>query len=257
MNIYLAIFIFNSIIGILLGATGIGGFLIPIFLLNVLHFDIAQSYSMSFLAFSVAGILGAYFYWNTNNLDIKTAIIISLGSIPGAFLGVFLNRIVSSDVAEIVLYSFITITSLYSLIEGKLDKKRSRISTQQTADNSNYPTVLLLCIGFSTAAFCTFAGAGGPVLLIPILLLMKFNGKKAIGIALFNSVFVGIPASLGYAIGEGSHLSIYGIVGAIAIILGVRLGTIFVKNVNLAIIKTFLSIVALSASLFLIIKLVV
>lgn len=42
------------------------------------------------------------------------------------------------------------------------------------------------------------SGAGGPVLVMPLLVVMGISVRTAVGVALFNSVFIGIPAVTGY-----------------------------------------------------------
>ncbi len=247
---YLAVILFTFLVGIFLGATGIGGFLIPIFLIGVLGFGVAETYSMSFLAFTAAGALGAWFYWKADELYVRTAILLSIGSFPGAIAGVLLNRIIPTSVATGVLYSFIILSSLYSLL-------KNREPGSAAGDGSRgqvLPATLLIPIGFGSALFCTFAGAGGPVLVIPILLLLHVDARKAIGIALFDSVFVGIPASIGYGLSSGYVVSMMGVVGAVAVLIGVRVGTAFVSRIRQEVTRDFILVLASAASVFLLVR---
>ena len=41
-------------------------------------------------------------------------------------------------------------------------------------------------------------GAGGPVLGMPLLVVLGIGIRTAVGVALFNSAFIGIPACIGY-----------------------------------------------------------
>ena len=55
-----------------------------------------------------------------------------------------------------------------------------------------------LILGFVTGAVCSLSGAGGPVLVMPLLVVLGIGIRTAVGVALFNSVFIGIPACIGY-----------------------------------------------------------
>ena len=42
------------------------------------------------------------------------------------------------------------------------------------------------------------SGAGGPVLVMPLLVVFGISIRTAVGVALFNSIFIGLPAVAGY-----------------------------------------------------------
>ena len=48
---------------------------------------------------------------------------------------------------------------------------------------------------------CALSGAGGPILVMPLLVVFGVPVKTAVGIALFNSIFIAVPSSIGYAMG--------------------------------------------------------
>ena len=58
--------------------------------------------------------------------------------------------------------------------------------------------VLFFLLGVATGAVCAASGAGGPVLVMPLLTLIGFPAHTAVGISLFNSVFIALPAAGGY-----------------------------------------------------------
>ena len=42
------------------------------------------------------------------------------------------------------------------------------------------------------------SSAGGPILVMPILVVLGFRIREVIAIALFDSIFIAIPSSVGY-----------------------------------------------------------
>ena len=57
-----------------------------------------------------------------------------------------------------------------------------------------------LVLGAVTGAVCAASGAGGPVLVMPILTLLGIPAYTAVGISLFDSIFIAVPSAAGYLI---------------------------------------------------------
>ncbi len=126
------------------------------------------------------------------------ALILSAGSVPGALIGVRLNTLMPVQTVSLVLYGFILLSSIILL-----NRQRGRGENAEDTHAHLHSPSLLVLIGFFTAAFCSFAGAGGPILVVPILAMFALPAKEAVGTALLNSVFIGITASLGYSLTVG------------------------------------------------------
>lgn len=240
----------NLAVGVALGATGIGGFLLPVLLTGLAGFAVREALSLSFISFTVSGTAGALIYWKSASLDLRKAILISIGSIPGAAAGVAANTAVSSRAAAAVLYGSILAASLYTLL------KKKRVSYEKDNEKKRRLSfVLLFCIGFFTAAVCAFVGAGGPILVIPILALLEIDPKESIGIALFNSVFVGLTAAFGYTLALDAGFLQYGLAAAVSVTLGVAVGSRLFKDVNPLHVGRFVAAAAGLSALFLLLRL--
>ena len=87
---YLIIIAANIIIGGMIGLTGIAGFLLPMLYSGFMGMPAAQGMALSFFAFLISGILGSRNYYKSDNLDVKLAVTISIGSIIGAIAGVWI-----------------------------------------------------------------------------------------------------------------------------------------------------------------------
>ena len=88
------VFLANIIVGVLVGLSSIAGFLLPIFYTSILNLGSVESLALSFSAFVVSGILGSRSYYKKNLLNLKLAIIISIGSFFASFLGVKANLLI-------------------------------------------------------------------------------------------------------------------------------------------------------------------
>lgn len=95
----------NLVVGLLIGLTGVAGFLLPMFYAGSMNLPVAESLALSFAAFVISGILGAWNYNKAGNLDLKFGLELSAGSLIGAVLGVRLNQMIPEETVKILLYT--------------------------------------------------------------------------------------------------------------------------------------------------------
>ena len=188
------ILLLNLLVGACIGLTGIAGFLLPMFYTGFLGMPAGESLALSFSAFLISGALGSVTYYRQGNLDLKPAVILSAGSLPGALAGVWVNLLIPEDVMRMILYIVVLASGISILLrkDGKTDGPERQMTVAGTK------AVLVFLLGAVTGAVCAASGAGGPVLVMPLLTLIGFPAHTAVGISLFNSVFIALPAAGGY-----------------------------------------------------------
>lgn len=186
----------NLLVGICVGLTGIAGFLLPMFYSGFLGYPSAISLAMSFSAFFISGVLGSVNYYRTGNLDIHTGCILSLGSFVGALLGVRLNLLIPEAWIKTILYLVVLASGISILIRELHSTRKS--ASESAAQSRVHSSMFFVMLGMATGAVCAASGAGGPVLVMPLLTLCGFPAHMAVGIALFDSIFIALPAALGY-----------------------------------------------------------
>jgi len=183
----------NLVVGAFVGLTGVAGFLLPIVYTGPLGMGVTEGLALSFAAFIVSGALGSVNYNRAGNLDIPFGIRLSLGSLAGAVLGVKLNLVIPESTVKIILYVVVLLSGISILLrkdKGQEEGGRTYVISEHLAAT--------LILGFATGAVCSLSGAGGPVLVMPLLVVLGIGIRTAVGVALFNSVFIGIPACIGY-----------------------------------------------------------
>lgn len=190
MNIALMLIV-NLLVGLCIGFTGIAGFLLPMFYTGFLGMPAANALALSFAAFLISGVLGSVNYYKSKNLDIRTAMILSAGSFIGALVGVKINLLIPEDIMQIILYIVVLASGISILL--RKDKKK-----EVAAGERKESKILYLVLGVVTGAVCAASGAGGPVLVMPLLTLLGFPAHTAVGISLFDSIFIALPAVTGY-----------------------------------------------------------
>ena len=188
------ILLLNLLVGACIGLTGIAGFLLPMFYTGFLGMPAGESLALSFSAFLISGALGSVTYYRQGNLDLKPAVILSAGSLPGALAGVWVNLLIPEDVMRMILYIVVLASGISILLrkDGKTDGPEKQMTLTGTKAG------LFFLLGAATGAVCAASGAGGPVLVMPRLTLIGFPAHTAVGISLFNSVFIALPAAGGY-----------------------------------------------------------
>lgn len=238
------VFLVNLIVGGLVGLSGIAGFLLPIFYVSVSHLGTTEALALSFAAFIVSGTLGSLSYFKQHLLKLKPAIILSIGSFCASWLGAQANLLIPEHLMNQILYLVV----LFSGLSILLRRNRQRASTPKTQP------WLLISIGFVTGFICAITGAGGPVVVLPILIMLGIDVHQAVAIALFNSIFIGIPAATGYFLHSNlSQIAPFLPVALIAHAIGVWFGGQNGHRINQTVLK---QAVALFSILIALVKLI-
>ena len=196
---YLIVILANLLVGGMIGLTGIAGFLLPMLYSGFMGMPAAQGMALSFFAFLISGVLGAWNYHRAKNLDVRLGLLISAGSLIGASLGVWLNLLMDESLVKRILYLVVLASGISILLRKDRDRK--------TGGREKLPAWGMVAFGLVTGALCALSGAGGPILVMPVL---GVPVKTAVGVALFNSIFIAIPSCIGYSLqcDPGTFLSL-------------------------------------------------
>lgn len=174
-------------VGLCIGWSGVAGFLLPILFVNACGLTVAESLLASFLCFAVSGAIGAANYARRGELPLRPALSLSLGSLAGSLLGAAIGGALPPDTVKTILYLVVFLSG------GAIAVRELRPQKERTG--SDMPKAgLLLILGAVTAVLCSLSGAGGPVLVMPLLVAMGVPARTAVGIALLDSVAIALPA---------------------------------------------------------------
>lgn len=90
----------------------------------------------------------------------------------------------------------------YSLIMGVLAglEVLKIFNRKEVKAAAELPAGICVAFGLVTGALCALSGAGGPILVMPLLVVFGVPVKTAVGVALFNSIFIAIPSCIGYSL---------------------------------------------------------
>nr|WP_317282842.1 sulfite exporter TauE/SafE family protein [uncultured Sellimonas sp.] len=232
------ILIVNLLVGACVGLTGIAGFLLPMFYTGFLGMPAVQSLALSFAAFLISGIFGSFNYYKAGNLDLKTAGILSAGSFAGALLGVQVNLLIPEDIVKIILYMVVLLSGISILL-----RKNPQTTTREKKGNP----ILYLLLGLITGAICAASGAGGPILVMPLLTVIGFPVHMAVGISLFDSIFIAIPSVAGYLYHSAADSKLLLLLPVILIVhaIGVIFGSKNAVKINQNLLKRIVAIASI------------
>lgn len=261
-------------VGGCIGICGIAGFLLPMLYTGALGFDVTYALALSFLAFLVSGIIGSRNYYKAGNLDVKMSLKLGIGSLIGAVAGVFLQAMIEKSIAKIILYLVVLFSGASILVRMWNEKKKTDaanvksdfaethsvtgagngVVSQKSGKTITDNVVFLLFLGIVTGAICSLSGAGGPVLVMPLLVACGVSARIAVGVALFDSVFIAIPACIGYL----SRIDWMSAIGLLALIVvthgvGVWLGSRFAGKVPVQGLKIFVAVFSVCIAIYMLV----
>lgn len=256
----------NMAVGGCIGICGIAGFLLPMLYTGGLGFDVTYALALSFLAFLVSGIIGSFNYYKAGNLEVRMSLKLGIGSLIGAIAGVFLQSMIEKSTAKTILYLVVLFSGASILVRMWNEKRKAdSVSAKKVisdgknsaSSNPSHPKSIadhmgfLIFLGITTGAICSLSGAGGPVLVMPLLVACGVSARIAVGVALFDSVFIAIPACIGYL----SRITWTEILGLLVLIvlthgIGIWLGSRFAGKVPVQGLKIFVAVFSVCIAIY-------
>lgn len=226
----------NLLVGGCIGLTGIAGFLLPMFYTGFLGMPSSESLALSFAAFLISGILGSVNYYRSGNLELKTAGILSAGSFLGAIVGVKINLLIPEDTMKIILYLVVLLSGISILLRKEKPEKEGKKEEKNKA--------VYFLLGVVTGTVCAASGAGGPVLVMPLLTLIGFPAHTAVGISLFDSIFIALPSAAGYLYAASGVKEIYYLLPVLLVAhgIGVFAGSKNAVKINQKLLKQIVAV---------------
>lgn len=247
-------------VGGCIGICGIAGFLLPMLYTGGLGFDVTYALALSFLAFLVSGIIGSFNYYKAGNLEVRMSLKLGIGSLIGAIAGVFLQSMIEKSTAKTILYLVVLFSGASILVRMWNEKRKAASAASNESPDSSEPVRsksiadhmgFLIFLGITTGAICSLSGAGGPVLVMPLLVACGVSARIAVGVALFDSVFIAIPACIGYL----SRITWTEVLGLLVLIvlthgIGVWLGSRFAGKVPVQGLKIFVAVFSVCIAIY-------
>ena len=198
------------VVGILIGAIGIGGVLLVPMLTYVLGISIHVAIATAMFSYLFTGLVGAFEYSRRGSINWSKGLWLCLGGMPGGYLGAMTAWSTPGIILETVIGALVFLSGLQALRQG------GRQEVKGGALNAPALCLIGLVTGFASA----ITGTGGPLVLVPLLLWLKVPTLMAVGL----SQIIQIPIAL---LATGGNLTF----GHVDFALGLGLSAILVGGV--------------------------
>ena len=166
--IIIAIIVFVA--GAMIGSVSIGGIIIVPAITLITGMDIQTVVAATVFSFLFSGLVGGYLYGRRGLVNWRQAIWIGAGAMLGGYLGSLLLTNLPGSVVELIVGLVILVSGIYALWSKQEDPE----------GHPSTPPLFLALIGMGVGVGSAVSGAGGPVLLLPLLLWLKVPVLAAI-----------------------------------------------------------------------------
>lgn len=165
----------SVVVGILIGAVGIGGVLLVPALIYFTPLDVHQSMATALLSFIATGIVGTWAYLRRGSIDWGFTLPLCAGALVCSFLGAAVNAGLSAATLMTILAVLIIAAGLYTIVSMR--------GAQQPpfAGRPRARSLLLLFLGGVAGFSSGLTGTGGPLVAVPLMIMCGFPPLTSIG----------------------------------------------------------------------------
>jgi uncharacterized membrane protein YfcA len=241
LSLIIQIIFIGLITGTLIGAVGVGGILLAPFLVYFIGIELHTALATSSFSFLFTGIVGVIVYARRKSIRWEYVLWISIGIIPAALLGARVNAFLSSTTLTLILAGLIIFSGYFTL------SKQSQESNSIKSFNKAVLVLIGVFVGFGSA----LTGTGGPVIMLPVLLLFGMVPLAAIGISQAIQIPIAIFATTGYFL-YGQIDFTLGIILGVVQAVGVVLGGIIAHNLPREKLRAIVAITLIGVGLLMI-----
>lgn len=163
---------FALLIGISVGATGIGGILLVPFLRLALGIPVKQAIAVALISYLPAGGVAVFLYARRGSIPWREAGWLCAAAVPLAYLGARAAAFAPATLLEALIGALLFTGGVHAL----------RRSERPTKEFRRLSPPALGGLGAATAFVSALTGAGGAFVLLPVLLLLEAPVLGAIGL---------------------------------------------------------------------------
>ena len=231
------------LVGIIAAMTGVGGGVFVVPLLSLAYgFSSHQAIGTSLATIVFTSLSSAIGYWRQKRVDYKVGLILTITTIPGAFVGAYLTSFIEEKLLGLIFGVFLIFVALRMAFQFNLYHiqipRIGKIWHRKIVDSGGaifeYDTNvnLGLVLSFFGGLSSGLLGLGGGALMVPILhLTMNFPMHVTVATSMFIMVLTSISgAATHFSLGN-VHTS-HAVFLCIGVIFGAQLGAYFSKKIS-------------------------
>lgn len=230
---------------------GPGGIFVTIALFVLLPLDpgtVAGTASATFIATGIAGSLGYLKSGQLRNRKaIRAALVLSLASVAGAYAGTKINQLLDSSSFGLLLGIFVFLTGVIVLYRRYNTTSADSRLKLDTARGFIWMSIVGLGVGFTGGLL----GVGGPVLAVPLLVVLGVPMLLSVALAQVQSIFISGMATVGYVLQGAVNWKLAALL-VVPLLIGTISGWYFAQRIQSGRLKAFLSLVLMALGIYLI-----
>jgi len=196
--------------GLLIGSIGIGG-VVLVLALTLMGVEIHEAVAASMFSFIFSGIVATVVYSWRGSIDLRSALRVCLGALPGAYGGSIIAGMISAVGLRMVVGSAVILAGLRAL----------RPASAEAGPGRSPDLLPLFPIGVGVGVISAMTGTGGAIALVPLLLALRAHVLVAIGLSQVIQLPIAVSSSLSNLIAGILDIRL-----AAAVTIGVAIGTL-------------------------------
>ena len=180
------------LVGIFIGAVGVGGVLLIPALNLLTPLSIQASMATALFTFIFTGIVGTWMFQRRGSIAWAVTLPMCAGGALFGFVGAWANALLDARLLALILAMLIVFAGVYTLCSG---------GSRQAAvfhDRPRLQHILLFGVGAVTGFGSGLTGVGGPALSVPLMVLFGFPALTAIGASQVIQILAAVSGSIGH-----------------------------------------------------------
>jgi uncharacterized membrane protein YfcA len=187
----LLLIVATFVLGIVLGLSGYGGFLVPPLLVALYGYDPRTAVALALLAGVVPALLGAHLYHRAHRTPRSLVLWLCAGSVPGIVLGRLASAVVPDRWLQVLIGLAVLVAGI-ALVLRQLRQHQRRTAAPGTPQPEGRLAAAAAGGGFLGGVAAVVVGVGGPLVTTPILVSRGIALGPAVGAGMANAVVVSV-----------------------------------------------------------------
>ena len=217
--------------GILIGCIGIGGVIILPGLVFLTGVPIQQAIAAAMMGFIFSGVISLINLIKNSNVPWTVLKNLCIGALPSALAGAWVANRLNPFILEGIIGILVLFTGLNSLSKKSSSDIKKNMIAGPTAFTS----------GLATGFLSALSGTGGPLILVPLLMWLKYSTTLAIHCGQAIQLPIATIATIGNFVYGSPDLNLSLNVG-LGLIIGTYLGSILAKQIPKILLTLFVSV---------------
>jgi len=235
----MALILISLVVGILIGAVGIGGVLLVPTLSLVADIGVHEAIPACMLSYLATGAVGVIVYTRHGSIQWPLVGWLCLGAIPAAYLG----SVSLLSIPANVVMTLIAVLMIFAGIDALIKSFRQ----SEIGNSKQSPGALkLILIGGITGFGSAITGTGGPLIIVPIILYLGLPVLTAVGLSQAIQIPIATFASIGNWEAGNLNLNLSLIIAA-SMVVGSLLGATLVHRMPKEPIRKFVALLLIVA----------